>query len=220
MIIVKSALSILAVTSTATALSITPLRTTVSAGPSHASVTALHLEDPRANKQSDLDQILSKREEFKRQSMAESEPEQGPLVGSDIDKMSTDELKAYLFSDSDPDNIDFESLLAGEMPTWKTQRVSPKPTVSESKMSSSSDEDEEMFDFIDYEDGRSMDENSFHIPNRIGFTTVDWADEKKGFVNGKLKKADRKMGKYNKSDLKVSVMSHVNMVIVTVVKAF
>jgi hypothetical protein len=50
----------------------------------------------------------------------------------------------------------------------------------------------------DYED-----ENEFHIPNRIGFTTIDWADAKKGYVNGKLKKKDRKLGKYNQSDLKV-----------------
>jgi len=48
------------------------------------------------------------------------------------------------------------------------------------------------------------DENEFHIPNRIGFTTIDWANVKKGFVNGKLKKKDRKMGKFNQSDLKVS----------------
>ena len=49
------------------------------------------------------------------------------------------------------------------------------------------------------------DENEFHVPNRMGFTTVDWGNAKKGFVNGKLKKKDRKMGKFNQSDLKVSV---------------
>lgn len=214
MIILKPALSVLAVTSTATALSITcPLRSSSS---SHyaSSTTCLHLQDPRISSESssdsDLDGILSKREELKRQSMAEA-TNSGPQVGSDIDKMSTDELKAFLLGNNDgggidDDSLDFEAMLAGEMPKWKTSRASSAPSISKDdkiqSSTSSSGEDEEIFTFTDYDDG-SYDENSFHIPNRIGFTIVDWADPKKGFVNGKLKKADRKMGKYNKSDLKV-----------------
>ena len=69
------------------------------------------------------------------------------------------------------------------------------------------EEDEETGLFVDWtEDERNVDENEFHIPNRIGFTTVDWGNEKRGFVSGKLKKKDRKSGKFNKADLRVSIL--------------
>ena len=69
------------------------------------------------------------------------------------------------------------------------------------------EEDEETGLFVDWtEDERNIDENEFHIPNRIGFTTVDWGNEKRGFVSGKLKKNDRKSGKFNKADLRVSIL--------------
>lgn len=57
--------------------------------------------------------------------------------------------------------------------------------------------------FVDWAEDE-MDDNEFHIPNRIGFTTADWGNSKAGFVSGKLKKKDRKEGKFNKADLKVS----------------
>jgi hypothetical protein len=56
------------------------------------------------------------------------------------------------------------------------------------------------------------DENELHVPNRIGFTMVDWCNPKKGYVGGekKLKKKDRAAGKYNKSDLKVRARARVS----------
>ena len=56
--------------------------------------------------------------------------------------------------------------------------------------------------FVDWTEDYE-DENEFHIPNRIGFSTVDWGNGKAGFVAGKLKKKDRKAGKFNKADLMV-----------------
>lgn len=56
--------------------------------------------------------------------------------------------------------------------------------------------------FVDWTEDYE-DENEFHIPNRLGFSTEDWGNGKAGFVSGKLKKKDRKMGKFNKTDLKV-----------------
>ena len=54
----------------------------------------------------------------------------------------------------------------------------------------------------DYED-----ENELHIPNRIGFSTLSWGDESKGFVpksNKKLKKKQIAQGKFVPGDLQVS----------------
>ena len=56
--------------------------------------------------------------------------------------------------------------------------------------------------FVDWTEDYE-DENEFHIPNRIGFSTLDWGNGKAGFVAGKLKKKDRKAGKFNKADLMV-----------------
>lgn len=57
--------------------------------------------------------------------------------------------------------------------------------------------------FVDWTEDYN-DENEFHIPNRIGVSTADWGVGKAGFVGGKLKKKERRGGKFNKTDLKVS----------------
>jgi hypothetical protein len=51
------------------------------------------------------------------------------------------------------------------------------------------------------------DENEIHVPNRIGFTVMEWGDVRRGYVDGKLKKKDRALGRFNKSDLKVREIS-------------
>jgi len=47
-------------------------------------------------------------------------------------------------------------------------------------------------------------ENEFHVPNRIGFDTIDWGNKRAGFSGGKLKKKDRREGRFNQADLRVS----------------
>ena len=200
MIFFKSALAVLAVTSTTSALSINSLQSRVR----NHKLCTLHLEDPRSGGSNDLEDLQSKRDQLKKASMASVQPQSGPKVGHDIDKMSKDDLQAYMESIGNSEFEDeIESIMAGNL-SFKTKRVSPPTGDSKAKgrPSKSLDDEEESFEFIDYDDG-SWDENEFHIPNRIGFTTADWANVDKGFVNGKLKKADRKMGKFNKADLKV-----------------
>ena len=51
------------------------------------------------------------------------------------------------------------------------------------------------------------DENDLHIPNRIGFGTSHWGDEKKGFVGDskrRLKKKEVRAGKFVPGDLQVA----------------
>eukprot|EP00581_Thalassiosira_minuscula_P010364 CAMPEP_0183707742 /NCGR_PEP_ID=MMETSP0737-20130205/4230_1 /TAXON_ID=385413 /ORGANISM="Thalassiosira miniscula, Strain CCMP1093" /LENGTH=586 /DNA_ID=CAMNT_0025935471 /DNA_START=117 /DNA_END=1874 /DNA_ORIENTATION=+ len=55
--------------------------------------------------------------------------------------------------------------------------------------------------FVDWTEDYD-DENEFHIPNRVGLSTVDWGAGKAGFVGGKLKKKERRAGKFNKADLR------------------
>jgi hypothetical protein len=93
------------------------------------------------------------------------------------------------------------------MPTFATKRGPSRAGLSSGDSGGVLDdekEDEDRALFVDWTEDYE-DENEFHIPNRIGFTTVEWGDKKKGFVAGKLKKTDRKAGKFNKSDLQVSV---------------
>lgn len=123
--------------------------------------------------------------------------------------MSKEELQAYMASMGNADiQNDVEAMMAGRL-SFKTKRVPSKqaerkrPSRPKNSDGGESGGDEEEYVFVDDNDG-SWDENTFHIPNRIGFTTACWTDVSKGFVNGKLKKTDRRNGKFNKADLKVS----------------
>lgn len=192
----KTALTILAVTSTASSLSIQRSH--------HASrpTTALHLEDPRLRgEDKELEGLVSRRDQLKRASASASQPASLPMQGDDIEDMSDEALQSYLSSIGD-DSMDVEAMLSGKM-SFKTRKPKKASAAAPPVVSDDGKEGDE-FEFVDYEENRVNDENEFHITNRIGITTADWANPAKGFVNGKLKKADRKKGKYNKSDLKVS----------------
>ena len=50
------------------------------------------------------------------------------------------------------------------------------------------------------------DENEFHIPNRMGFTTLRWGDTSRGFVqDGKLTNKMKKEGKFLAGDAQVCI---------------
>jgi aryl-alcohol dehydrogenase-like predicted oxidoreductase len=51
-----------------------------------------------------------------------------------------------------------------------------------------------------------QDENDFHIPNRIGFSTLSWGDKNRNFVGSgqKLTKGMIKAGKFNPGDLQLA----------------
>lgn len=215
---VNSPLAILAVASTVSALSLHPLQTQqrrTHAGP--RSFTALRLEDRRdglsdygrQKSESELDSLQSKRDKMKKASLANIKPDDDTPRAEDIENMTKeefDEFVATLGADDIMENVN--KMLEGDWSgaKFKTKRVS---STQEKRPVAPSDgeEGEENFVYVDWTD-ESWDENELHIPNRIGFTTIDWGDEKKGFVNGKLKKQDRKEGKFNKSDLKVSALSN------------
>jgi hypothetical protein len=118
-------------------------------------------------------------------------------------------------------NEDGDNALLFAMPEFRTKRsdsgdrrglssgfedaASTTPTDEEDGGGSPSDM------FVDWSADHD-DKNELHMPNRIGFTMVDWCDPKKGYVSGKrkLKKKDRAAGKYNKSDLKVRARARVS----------
>eukprot|EP00804_Cyclotella_cryptica_P026807 CCRYP_018616-RA/>CCRYP_018616-RA protein AED:0.05 eAED:0.05 QI:215/0.5/0.33/1/1/1/3/0/517 len=212
--LLNSALSIVAVTSIASALSLHPLKTQrhrTHAGIRSCSSTALYLEDRkdglsdygRQRSQSELDSLQLKRDQMKKASLANIKPDDDTPRAEDIESMTKeefDEFVATLGADDIMDNVN--KMLEGDWSgaKFKTKRVS---STQEKRPAATTDgeDGEENFVYVDWTD-ETWDENELHIPNRIGFTTIDWGDEKKGFVNGKLKKQDRKEGKFNKSDLK------------------
>ena len=142
-------------------------------------------------------------------------------LDGDDDNNSSDTIPSSPSFTSSSSALDIDTLFSRDyVPDFKTKRSSASfgsragdnimapPSFfgsddTDDDSSSSSDKDEDTTPlFVDWTADYD-DENEFHIPNRIGFTTIDWANAKKGFVNGKLKKKDRKLGKYNQSDLKV-----------------
>ena len=175
--------------------------------------------------ESELDTLRNKREQLKAKKIANIKPDDDTPKVKDM----TDEEIAAMFSKKNKNNkstvargssdgpaqdgIDVDDLFAKDyMPDFKIKRAGNSNRGlsggdSRGIFEDPNDPDAEEPDtglFVDWTKDY-MDENEFHIPNRLGFTTCDWGNSKVGFVSGKLKKKERKMGKFNKTDLKVSV---------------
>lgn len=150
---------------------------------------------------SELDSLISKRGAIKKNIIANTKPDDDTPP---LEEMSDDDIAKMLSSDE----TDIDDLFARDyMPSFATKRGPSRSGLSSGDSGGVLDgdevEDEDRALFVDWTEDYE-DENEFHIPNRIGFTTAEWGDKKKGFVAGKLKKKERKAGKFNKSDLKVS----------------
>ena len=150
---------------------------------------------------SELDSLISKRDAIKKNIIANTKPDDDTPP---LEEMSDDDIAKMLSSDE----TDIDDLFARDyMPSFATKRGPSRSGLSSGDSGGILDgdevEDEDRALFVDWTEDYE-DENEFHIPNRIGFTTAEWGDKKKGFVAGKLKKKERKAGKFNKSDLKVS----------------
>ncbi|KAL7459757.1 hypothetical protein ACHAWC_011562 [Mediolabrus comicus] len=148
---------------------------------------------------SELDSLISKRDAIKKNIIANTKPDDDTPP---LEEMSDDDIAKMLSSDE----TDIDDLFARDyMPSFATKRGPSRSGLSSGDSGGVLDgdevEDEDRALFVDWTEDYE-DENEFHIPNRIGFTTAEWGDKKKGFVAGKLKKKERKAGKFNKSDLK------------------
>lgn len=108
-------------------------------------------------------------------------------------------------------DLDIDDLFSREyVPDFKTKRsgsarglTTGDPKLGGDPNAEEGEEEAERAMFVDWLKDYN-DENEWHVPNRIGFSTADWGNSKKGFVTGKLKKKDRRAGKFNKADLRVS----------------
>ena len=170
--------------------------------------TALRLGDRddlsdygREKNNSELDSLISKRDVIKKNVIANTKPDDDtPPMG----EMSDDDIAKMLSDETDIDEL----FSRDYVPTFSTKRSpSSRSGLSSGEsggvLDGEEEDDEDRALFVDWTEDYD-DENEFHIPNRIGFTTAEWGDKSKGFVAGKLKKKDRKAGKFNKTDLKVS----------------
>lgn len=150
---------------------------------------------------SELDSLISKRDAIKKNIVANTKPDDDTPP---IDEMSDDDIAKMLSDEADVDKL----FSRDYVPTFETKRGPSRTGLSSGEsggvLDGEEEDDPERALFVDWTEDYD-DENEFHIPNRIGFTTAEWGDKKKGFVAGKLKKNERKAGKFNKSDLKVSL---------------
>ena len=168
--------------------------------------------------ESELDTLRSKREQLKKAKLANIKPNDDEPKVKDM----TDSEIAAMFATknsgedgSEDGGMDVDALFAKDyVPDFKIKRQSSSRGLSSGDSGgvlddpNAEDEENDVGLFIDWTEDYN-DENELHIPNRIGFTTKDWGNMKKGFVSGKLKKKDRKIGKFNKTDLKVSTLVYV-----------
>jgi hypothetical protein len=149
---------------------------------------------------SELDSLISKRDAIKKNIIANTKPDDDTPP---IEEMSDDDIAKMLSDETDIDDL----FSRDYVPTFSTKRGPSRAGLSGGDSGGVLDgeekEDEERALFVDWTEDYD-DENEFHIPNRIGFTTSEWGDKKKGFVAGKLKKNERKAGRFNKTDLQVS----------------
>ena len=165
--------------------------------------------------ESELDTLRSKREQLKKAKLANIKPNDDEPKVKD---MTDSEIAAMFANKSSGDDggedgggMDVDALFARDyVPDFKIKRQSSSRGLSSGDSGGvlddpNAEDENDVGLFIDWTEDYN-DENELHIPNRIGFTTVDWGNGKKGFVSGKLKKKDRKMGKFNKTDLRVSYL--------------
>ena len=164
--------------------------------------------------ESELDTLRSKREQLKKAKLANIKPNDDEPKVKD---MTDDEIAAMFANKSSGEDgseeggMDVDALFARDyVPDFKIKRQSSSRGLSSGDSGGvlddpNAEDENDVGLFIDWTEDYN-DENELHIPNRIGFTTVDWGNGKKGFVSGKLKKKDRKMGKFNKTDLRVSYL--------------
>mmetsp|Transcript_16220 Transcript_16220/g.22864 ORF Transcript_16220/g.22864 Transcript_16220/m.22864 type:complete len:495 (+) Transcript_16220:144-1628(+) len=133
----------------------------------------------------ELSKLIGKRDQIKRKKKA-PEPE-----------ISDDDL---LSAPTAGDALDFD-----KMPEFKTKRTSRAPRKSSSDEKEDKKKEQESAEkFVDFL-SEYEDENDFHIPNRIGFTTSAWGDATKGFVEGgKLTKKMKREGKFLAGDLQIA----------------
>ncbi|CAB9498592.1 Potassium voltage-gated channel, shaker-related subfamily, beta member [Seminavis robusta] len=131
----------------------------------------------------DISRLIGKRSQIKRKK-----------------KETMEEQEQSILEDLDLDDIDMDNL-----PEFKTSRPVRKSKQQLEEEAAAADaakrreEGEEpilSFDFAaDY-----ADENDFHVPNRLGFSTAGWGDVSKGYVvEGKLSKRMVKAGRYDKT---------------------
>jgi len=171
----------------------------------------------RSKQRSELDSLTSKRDQIRAAKLANIKPDDD---SPRVKEMSDDEIKAMLANKAGGGREEGEGDGGGEVtggldiddlfskdykPEFKTRRSSSGGGLTSGSGGDPEGEGEEEEEnrglFVDWCEDYD-DENEFHIPNRMGFTTSEWGDARAGFVAGKLKKKERRGGKFNKADLR------------------
>jgi len=221
----RSVLVVLAVTTTATT-TITALSSTAGThrtiagripSPSSTALDLGPLDDRgsmsdygKQKQKSELDGLTSVRDQIRARRLANTKPDDDTPPAGEMDDA---EVRA-MFAGGDAAGaggpLDADDLFAADyVPDFKTKRSGSGQArglsggESGGVLDDPNAEDEEggIPLFVDWTEDYD-DENEFHVPNRMGFSTVDWGVGRAGFVGGKLKKKERRSGKFNKADLR------------------
>lgn len=165
-------------------------------------------------KSSELNSLISKRDQIRMAKVANTKPDDDAPA---IKEMTDEEIKAMFAKKKEAADgggggeggdvdVDMDDLFSRNYkPEFRTRRSGGSAAPAAPTEGADGEEGEELIEeravftdwLADYDD-----ENEFHVPNRIGVSTEDWGSAKAGFVGGKLKKKDRRAGKFNKADLK------------------
>ncbi|KAL9186780.1 hypothetical protein ACHAXT_010500 [Thalassiosira profunda] len=222
MTLVRSAVAAALAATSASALSVHPLAA-IRPAPSTSKSTCLRLGDRddisdygREKQSSELDTLVSKRDQIRKAKLANTKPDDD---APKLDAMSDEEIQA-MFAKKEKSSeeggegggdagMDIDDLFSKDyVPDFKTRRAGGGRGLSSGEAGkelrdpdAEEEEAEKAAMFVDWEEDYE-DENEFHIVNRIGVSTAEWGSAKAGFSSGKLKKKDRRAGKFNKTDLK------------------
>jgi aryl-alcohol dehydrogenase-like predicted oxidoreductase len=150
-----------------------------------------------------LSKLIDKRSAIKRKKKPEDpllEQLQQPFTAQDWEKPM--ELPTADGSSGEP--LDLESMPQFKVPRpvrkSKQEEAADAAVAASGSQESKPDEDILSVDFL----SEYKDENDFHVPNRLGFSTSGWGDPAQGFVaEGKLSKRMAKAGMYVAGDCQV-----------------
>jgi aryl-alcohol dehydrogenase-like predicted oxidoreductase len=156
-------------------------------------------DDPMMDMDDDeLSKLIGKRGDIKRKKAADKAAEDAemakklePTIDLDLDKLpafKTERVRRAGRKDEDDEAYGKKGKKGGK----KSKKGEEETKKEESPI----------VDFM----AEYQDENDFHIPNRIGFSTLSWGDKNRNFVGSgqKLTKGMIKAGKFNPGDLQLA----------------
>lgn len=151
----------------------------------------------------ELSKLIGKRASLTSKKTTESNPT--PSASQLSDEEYIDPSTASLYEGKSGMDIFEMPDFQNARPLKKSREMEDKKRGGDTNNDGKNDGEDGEF-YVDFQ-AEFDDENDFHVPNRIGFSTRDWGDVDAGFKAGKkLKKKEIKRGKFLAGDLQVCII--------------